>query len=246
MSAPRPSAPRRRLPAVLITTAVVVVAGATAASAHVVVTPSDTAAGTEVTKLTFRVPTESATAGTSKVRIDLPTATPFAEVLAEPVPGWKVSVTQGNLPEPVVVDGTTFTRAPVSVTWTAASRAADIPPNEFQEFSLSAGPIPDTGTLSFPATQTYSDGSVVKWNEPQPAGADEPEHPVPSFTVTAAQPDDDADAAATTTTAAKTATPLTSDSGHDATAIGLGVAGLVAGLLGLLLGALAWRRAGAR
>jgi periplasmic copper chaperone A len=247
-----------RAVAAALSTAVLVLAGAGISEAHVQVIPDQTAAGTEITKLTFRVPTESDTAGTTGVSIALPTATPFAEVLAEPVPGWTVKVVEGKLPKPVVLDGTTLTKAPVTVTWTA-DKGEQIGPGEFQEFSLSAGPIPDTASLSFPTTQTYSDGTVVKWDEPQAAGADEPENPLPSFVVTAAAPDSDtADVATASPAAASDASQASSGSGSesasesvsgsesDGLARGLGIGGLVAGLLGLALGVLAWRRGSTR
>jgi periplasmic copper chaperone A len=221
----------------------------TAAQAHVQVIPDQTAAGTEITKLTFRVPTESESAGTSKVSIGLPTDTPLAEVLAEPIDGWTISIKDAKLPKPVVLDGTTLTEAPSTVTWTA-TKGHQVGPGQFQEFSLSAGPIPDDAkTLSFPTTQTYSDGTVVKWNQPQAPGADEPEHPLPSFAVTAAEPDEDAAAdptptaeAATAPAKAATVESTSASTSVDSTTRGLAIGGLVAGLLGLVIGALAWRR----
>jgi len=232
-----------------IAVAAAVLLPAAVAQAHVQVVPDQTAAGSEITVLTFRVPTESATAGTSKVSISLPTDTPLAEVLAQPLPGWTVSVKEAKLPKPVDLDGTTLTEAPSTVTWTA-SKGQAIGPGQFQEFILSAGPIPDDAkVLSFPTTQTYTDGKVVKWNQPQPAGADEPEHPVPHFTVTAAQPDDDA--APATASAAPSASPApvaaatTSTGTGTADSVGrtLGGVGLAVGLAGLGLGVAAYRKA---
>ena len=236
---------------VLAASTLILVSGAVA-QAHVQVIPDQTAAGSEITVLTFRVPTESAKAGTSQVSISLPTDTPLASVLAEPVAGWSVSIKTAKLPKPFNLDGTTLTEAPSSVTWTAAKGHA-VMPGGFQEFKLSAGPIPNNATvLSFPTTQTYTDGTVVKWNQPQPPGADEPEHPLPSFKVTAAVPDDDAPAATPSTPATPGTASLTQASGaqtkvkvdtSDSVGRGLGAAGLVAGLLGLAFGLLAWRRA---
>jgi uncharacterized protein YcnI len=217
-----------------------------AAEAHVQVIPDSTAAGTEITKLTFRVPNESASAGFTALSVALPTTTPFAEVLAEPVDGWTAVVTEGKLPKPVVLDGTTLTQAPIKVTWTA-SKGHPIAPGQFQEFALSAGPIPTNAKeLSFPATQTYSDGKVVRWDQAQPKGADEPEYPLPSFTVTPAQPDGTTASAAP---ASGTSGSGTSTSSSDSTARALAAGGLVAGVLGLVLGGLALagaRKAGAQ
>lgn len=239
---------RARGAAGLLAAAALTLAGSAAAEAHVQVIADQTAAGTEITKLTFRVPTESQTAGTSRVSIALPTDTPLAEVLAEPISGWTVSIKNAKLPKPVDLDGTTLTEAPSTVTWTAG-KAHAVGPGQFQEFVLSAGPIPDDAkVLAFPVTQSYSDGTVVKWNQPQPAGADEPEHPLPSFTVTPAVADDSGHDAATTAPAqadsGHSATPVASGGDSDGTARALGAAGLVVGLLGLGLGAVGWRRAG--
>lgn len=157
-----------------------------AAQAHVHADPGSTAAGSYTT-VTFRVPTESDTASTVKLRVALPTATPLVSVAVRPVPGWTAEVEKGVLPTPVVVSGTTITTAPLSVTWTAAP-GQGIKPGEFQEFEISTGPLPAEGTaMVLPATQTYSDGSVVTWDETAQGDA-EPEHPAPEFTVTAADP----------------------------------------------------------
>jgi len=53
------------------------------------------------------------------------------------------------------------------VTWTA-DKGGGIGPEQFEQFELSAGPFPEgVDSLSFPTTQTYSDGEVVHW---RPAG----------------------------------------------------------------------------
>ena len=39
----------------------------------------------------------------------------------------------------------------------------------------------DPGTVLLPATQTYSDGEVVRWDEPTPSSGEEPEHPAPAL-----------------------------------------------------------------
>jgi uncharacterized protein YcnI len=215
--------------------------GGSAAQAHVRVIPESTAGG-GFTKLTFRVPSESDTASTVSVAVTLPTDTPLAFVSAQPLEGWTVKVTRTKLAKPIEVEGTTLTEAPSLVTWKAI-KGHELGPGQFQEFALSGGPLPTTvKSLAFPAVQTYSDGTVANWNEPQPEGAEEPAHPVPSFKVTEAEGDehgDDADDHGDTVTAA-----TTSQDESDDTARGLGIGGLVAGLLGLALGLLAWRKAG--
>lgn len=154
------------------------------ASAHVTVQPAATTAGGWTT-LTFKVPNESDTAGTVGLAVALPTDTPLLSVSTRPVPGWTAEITRGDLPEPVDHHGTTLTQAPLSVTWTA-DPGVQIAPGEFQEFALSVGPLPqEVGTrMVFPADQTYSDGTVVSWDEVSD-GDHEPDHPAPQLTTTA-------------------------------------------------------------
>jgi uncharacterized protein YcnI len=162
-----------------------VVATALPAFAHVTVSSPDASPG-GFGKLVFRVPSESATASTTKISVDLPVTSPFASVSAEPVPGWTIILTKRQLPKPVKDDdGFNITEAVGTVTWTAKP-GQGLPPGQFQEFGLSVGPFPEkSGPVRLPATQTYSDGSVVKWNERTPASGKEPEHPAPTLDVEA-------------------------------------------------------------
>lgn len=159
-------------------------AGFGVAQAHVRVFPDNIVAGS-FAALTFRVPNESPTAGTVKVSVALPTATPFLSVSTRPVAGWTAKTTESPLPKPVEVEGTTVTKAVTEVTWTA-DQGTQIKAGEYQEFAISAGPLPAPGTILLPATQTYSDGKVVTWDQPTPASGEEPENPAPALVVTAA------------------------------------------------------------
>ncbi|HEU5483355.1 MAG TPA: YcnI family protein [Microlunatus sp.] len=157
---------------------------ATTADAHVrAVADNPTSGG--FSAVTFRVPNESDTAGTVELSVQLPTDTPFVYVSSKPVPGWTVTAPKEKLPEPVDLDGTTITEAVRTVTWTA-QEGTRIEPGEYQEFSVSVGPLPEPGTILLPATQTYSDGEVVAWDQPAPASGEEPEHPAPEIEVVAA------------------------------------------------------------
>ena len=169
---------RRRAVTAGATAVGAVLLAAVPATAHVDVSSPDAAPG-DYGKLVFRVPNESETADTTKLRVALPSRTPFSSVSTKPVPGWSVEATTSKLPEPVTVDGATITRAVTTVTWTAEPGSA-LPPGQFQEFELSVGTFPNgTDTLAFPATQTYSDGEVVAWSQPTTKGQPEPEHPAP-------------------------------------------------------------------
>ncbi|MGQ7296731.1 YcnI family copper-binding membrane protein [Quadrisphaera sp. KR29] len=212
-----------------------------AASAHVHVTPDTTAAGSYAL-LDVRVPNESDSASTTRVELALPTDHPFTYAAVQPVPGWTARVTQAPLPSPVDVGGTTLTTAPRTITWTA--RGDGIGPGEFQQFPVSVGALPDAGTtLLLPATQTYSDGTVVAWDQPVPASGEEPEHPAPVLTTTAAagHHDDggDADPAAAPLGAASGGTGSTGGS----TGTWLGATGAVLGAAALAVALLRRRPA---
>ena len=219
-------------------TAGLLAAGAAAASAHVHVDTDDPAAG-GYSHLTFNVPNESESAKTSKLEVTLPTDTPFTSVSVKPVEGWKAVITTSDLPKPITVAGATVTKAPSSVVWTA-DEAHQIGPDEYQAFSLSVGVLPDEGTtVVLPAAQTYTDGTVVKWDEKTVEGQAEPEHPAPSFVTTAKDADAHAHGAATTAAPSPAPAPAagtTSDGGSAAGWIGLaaGLAGLAAGVTALV------------
>lgn len=213
------------------------------AHAHVKVDPGQATAG-GYTTLTFRVPNESATAGTVRLEVDLPTDTPFTSVSYQPIPGWSAEVIRGALPKPVTIKGTSVAEAPLKVVWTA-DKGTQIAPGQFQQFVISAGPVPDTGHILLPATQTYSDGTVVAWDEPAPASGDHPEHPAPTLYINDAPAGDHHDAAPTVEQTADATAP-DATTGGDPVALGVGIAGLALGALGVVLAvfALARRRGG--
>lgn len=214
-----------RAAAITAATALVLIGAAGSASAHVSVSSPDAKPG-GYAKLVFRVPSESDTASTTKLVVNLPKDKPFASVSAQVKDGWKVVKTTEQLAQPVKVGDVTLTEAITSVTWTAA--AGGVPPNAFDEFGLSVGRIPEgVDSLSFPAVQTYSDGEVVKWEQIAKDAADKPEHPAPSLKLTTA-----------ITTVAATSEEQSSS---DTLARVLGGAGLLLGLAGLGLGLRAGR-----
>ncbi|MCK2245158.1 MULTISPECIES: YcnI family protein [unclassified Crossiella] len=198
------------------------------ASAHVSVQPGEAAKGS-YTKVAFRVPNESATAGTVKLEVNLPKDFPLTSVRTKAVPGWKASVTKVKNGEKDVVS---------TITW-QADQGVRINPDEFAEFEVSLGKLPtNTDQLLLPATQTYDDGKVVKWDAPPAANGQEPDHPAPALKLTAAAGDAHGHGGAATASAvAKT------DGHKDAAAAGtdtaarwLGGAGLAVGALGLGFG----------
>lgn len=201
------------------------------ASAHVTAHSDSTAQGSYA-KITFRVPNEEAHATTTKLVVKLPTGSPLASVSYQPTPGWNAQATTTTLPEPVHQNDETVSRAVTRIVWTAQP-GGGIAPGQFQEFAISAGPLPDnTSTLTLPATQYYDDGTVVHWNQRQ-AGDQEPEHPAPTITLTAAGSGAHGAEAAAATAPSSPETSAALSSGVDSTARWLGGAGLVAGALGL-------------
>lgn len=248
----------RRAVTIVTMAAVGLTLGVGVASAHVTVNP-DTAVAGSYSKITFRVPNESAKADTVKVSVQFPLDHPFASVSVKKEPGWTAAVTTTKLPKPISDDdNASITQAVSSITWTADA-SGRISLGQFAEFDVSVGPVPAVASVAFKATQTYSDGTVVDWNEATPASGEEPEHPAPVLTITPA-----ADKAVAGTTAASagaatatpgetgataaaptvtvTAAPLAASlSDSDGTARTLGVVGIIVGAIGVLGAAVAVR-----
>lgn len=227
--------------------ALLALAAPLAASAHVTVTPNTAGAGSYAT-VNVKVPTESDTASTTKVELDLPTDTPLVYVAYEPIAGWSTQLVKETLPKPVKIGDGTITEAYTKVIWTATGEG--IKPGEFVQFPVTLGPVPDVDTLALPAHQTYSDGSVVDWDE---TGADA-EDPAPTLYVNEAPPADehggghsDSDEAGADAdehgSAAGDANGASTTSQPDVLARVLGIAGLVVGVIGLVVGALGITRA---
>lgn len=155
------------------------VALAAPALAHVNVSGTDATQG-GYGVATFRVPSESDTASTTELRVALPDDTPILSASVQPKPGWTATVTNTKLATPRKDDdGNPVTEYVSVVDWKADTPQAAIPPNQFDEFKLSVGPLPKAASVSFPAMQFYSDGSTVNWNEKAAEGQPEPEHPAP-------------------------------------------------------------------
>lgn len=220
------------------------------ASAHVTVSsPSATQGGFGV--LTFRVPTESDTASTTDVKVQFPPDQPLASVSVKPVPGWTYTVTTKKLTTPIKSDDGEVTEVVDTVEWKAAAGSPGIKPGEFNEFQVSAGPLPKVDSLTFKTIQTYSDGKEVAWIEEPTSGGSEPEHPAPTLKLAPASTgtDDGAHAAPVgdqsgTSQAADTASSDTPSKGSVTLATVLGVVGIVVGLVGVGFGATARRRPG--
>jgi uncharacterized protein YcnI len=234
-----PTAVRRGLRrTALVTTlaAAGVLAAASSAFAHVTVHPESYAKGATDGTLTFRVPNEENNAGTTQVQVFFPTDHPLLGVLVTPEPGWTSTVKTTKLTTPIKTDDGNITDAVSQVTWTKGT----IQPGQYQDFTVAFGQLPDsTSQLVFKTLQTYSDGKVVRWIEEPTAGTAAPANPAPVLQLTKASATDGATATATSTASPS---PKASASTSDSTARGLGIAGLVVGVLGLLAAGFALSR----
>jgi uncharacterized protein YcnI len=137
------------------------------ASAHVQASSADAVRG-GMAVVTFQVPNESTKgSATTALTVDVSNV---SSVQAEAEPGWTAKLDRDE------ASGTVH-----SVTWTAAPNGG-IPVDQFGLFRISVK-LPDADTVSFPATQTYADGAVVKWDQPTAPGAPEPPNPAPVLTL---------------------------------------------------------------
>ncbi|MFC4145671.1 YcnI family protein [Micromonospora mangrovi] len=204
------------------------------ASAHVTIDPQQATQG-GYGRFAFRVPNESDQASTVKVEVVLPENAPVGSVSTMPVAGWTVTVEKRKVDPPVEVHGSQLTEAVSKLTWTAAANAG-VKPGEFQEFPVSMGPLPQVDRMVFKVLQTYSDKNVSRWIEEPTPGGPEPEDPAPVLTLSAAS------ASASASAAPNSAATAAGDDDSDGAGTAFGVAGLVAGLAGLVLGGLAFLR----
>ena len=237
----------RHLGRILAVGAATLVALAPMAAAHVTVNPGEATKG-GFAALAFRVPNERPDSGTVSLEVNIPEETPIASVSVKPTPGWTYAVERRTLAEPLDMHGEEVTEVVSKITWTGGT----INPGEFQEFEISAGPLPeDVDQILFPTIQTYASGEVVRWiDEPLESG-EEPEHPAPLLTLvdggdehgdTAAAEDDaaaDDDAAAEGEAASGVSVTNTASQDDVDSANTLATVGIVVGVLGLLAGAFA-------
>lgn len=229
----------RRTAVLLGTCAIGVLALAGPAFAHITITPGSAPQGS-AEELTFRVPDEDAHAATTQVQVKIPTDPPIAQVLVRPVPGWTSQVQTVKLARPVTTDDGTFSVAVSQVTWSGGR----ILPGQYQDFAISADPLPSGVTaMVFKTLQAYSNGNVVRWIDTSVPGQPEPDHPAPvlilapagSAQATAEQPGSAGSAvSAGSVSSAGSAAGGGSGEGGGGLAVGLGIAGLATGALSLL------------
>jgi uncharacterized protein YcnI len=222
--------------AVLPAVAVTGLALAGPASAHVTITPSQTGAGS-YTILTVSVP--HGCDGSSTTKIAIKTPDDVIEVTPTRNPFYDVEKVTTKLDKPITAeDGDQITQRTSEVVYTAKT---PLPDGERDTFELSLQ-IPEDAagqTLVFPTIQTCEKGETA-WTEVPAAGQaeDDLDHPAPAFEVTAASGEDAHGASA----ASDETKPVSSTTDADDDGNGLAIAGLVAGLGGLVLGGTALAR----
>jgi uncharacterized protein YcnI len=192
------------------------------AGAHVTVQPQELKPG-GFARLDVRVPNERDKADTTKVQVQFPSGFFFLNYQAKP--GWDVTVQREKLAKPVKVFGENQTEQISGVTITSAKGKKGIAPGQFEDFGFSGGPVPGKAgqSLGFKAIQTYSNGEVVRWIDPDPEG----ENPAAQIKVASAQP---------VAAATKQDSSDSASKGLGIFALILGALGLLAGITGLLIG----------
>jgi uncharacterized protein YcnI len=233
----------RRIAIVCAAAAVLVVALASPAWAHVTISPPSAPKSSDAV-LAFTVPNEQDTATTTKLAVQFPHDHPIADALIEPVAGWTAAVTMFHTTTPIQTDSGPVNDAVDTVTWTATGSGIAV--GDFQQFKVSVG-LPDADSLQFPAIQTYTclpgktctpSDLTVSWVQQTPPGGPEPDHPVPVLKLTAAE-----GSSSTPTTVANagnaTASALPAGAAKKSdvdTAKTVAIIAVIIGALGLLVG----------
>jgi uncharacterized protein YcnI len=133
---------------------------ASSAFAHARVSPPVSVSG-KLQLYSLAVPTEKENLTTSKIVMTVPTGFGIDSFVPPPA-GWKQQIQQTGSGDSAVIQ---------KVTWTGGNT----PTGEDSLFQFLAQPA-KTGTYTFQVEQTYSDGSIVDWNQPE-SGA----NPAPSI-----------------------------------------------------------------
>ncbi len=123
---------------------------ASAASAHARVSPAVSLSG-KLQLYSLAIPTEKEGLTTTKIVLTVPKN--FSIDSFVPAPGWTRQVEQHGSGDSAIVQ---------KVTWTGGS----IPTGEDSLFQFLGQPA-SNGTYTFDVEQTYSDGSIVDWSDPE-------------------------------------------------------------------------------
>lgn len=209
-----------------------------AASAHVEVDPSSTAAGS-YSLLTFSLGHGCDGSATTGITIDIPES--ITSVTPTVNPGWDIDKVAVDLATPLDDgEGDTITTRVGQVSYTAQAPLAD---GLRTTFVLSLQIPADTAgeTLAFPVLQSCEVGET-DWSEAVVEGEAEPAHPAPSLVVTDATTESGHDHGATEEDATEEAAVTTDSATDDVLARLLGIGGLVVGAVGLVVAVAARRK----
>lgn len=163
---------RTSLPHTLIaalTTALVPVIGllvlAPAASARVSILPGSVPGG-DTQVLAVRLANERTDVPTTRLELSFPADLPIPSVDVAQADGWTTSVAMRPLDPPVTIGDEEFDEAVASIVW----EGGEVAPKEFEQFIITAGPLPTEGRLVFTAVQGYADGTEDRWTDPAESG----------------------------------------------------------------------------
>jgi uncharacterized protein YcnI len=152
---------RARTILVLVAFASIALVATAQASAHARVSPAVSVSG-QLQLYSLAVPTEKEGVSTTKIVLTVPKG--FAIDSFVPAQGWTRQVQSTGSGEEADVQ---------KVTWTGGA----VPTGEDSLFQFLAQPA-KTGTYTFQVRQTYSDGSIVDWTDPESG-----EDPAPAIDV---------------------------------------------------------------
>ncbi|MEU1809044.1 DUF1775 domain-containing protein [Micromonospora aurantiaca (nom. illeg.)] len=145
---------------------------ANAAGVTVTTSPAQVRQGDAI-ELSVLVPADKPGTRTTRIELTMPADAPIGEVYPLSVPDWAPTITTRTLDQPVPgMHAAELNQVTHSVSWLrmpgTGTGAARLP--------LGMGPMPATDRLTFTVTQTYDDGTVVRWADPA-GGA----HPAPAL-----------------------------------------------------------------
>jgi periplasmic copper chaperone A len=202
------------------------------AAAHVTASPAELQTGYTYTE--FSVPHGCDGSATMRMTIQIPAG--IASVKPQEVSGWTIAIKQGALAEPVSIFGEETTEGVTEVSWTGGP----LPDSHLQRFGLSffASETLAGETVHWKVIQKCEQG-VTRWIEIPVEGEEEPEEPAAEIAFLASA-EEEGEASAEQTAAqepaasdAQAASATDGDGDSDTLAIGLAIAGLVAGLVAL-------------
>jgi uncharacterized protein YcnI len=137
------------------------------AGAHVSIEAEGALGPEGIQEATLRVPNECE-GSTTAIELNFPATPAMTSVVVTPITGWTATNTTG-------VDGAV----------TVLTLSGSLSGTDAQTFNLTVGPIPaGVDQIGFTAVQRCSDGEVIRWIEPTPAGGGEPEFPAPVLVIT--------------------------------------------------------------